>query len=253
MTIRAVAPPTIPHPNDVTLTLLPMGCPATSWNLVQECSWHPAVVRFADAGTSGVGRPEREDDRGPQGHALDGIDVQGFSALKTFETDPKDLLGVAWRGPRAAALPRYVAISVPDPVHLSQGGRVDIESPPKSSQAPRIGGAVSIRRRSFDPDQRFGTERKAAWWVLRAGEDGPLEKLGPEPFDPAFEQLVMNGTDGRQLHTFLRDQRTVAGIGRGPPTTSSTPRCCHPSRSLQQRRPRRRGAAGSVEIRPTRC
>ena len=42
-----------------------------------------------------------------------------------------------------------------------------------------------------------------------------LRTLGPEPFDPAFSELVLHGQDSRQLHTMLRDQRTVAGIGRG--------------------------------------
>ena len=63
--------------------------------------------------------------------------------------------------------------------------------------------------------KEFGTERKAGWWVLRAGELGPLEKLGPEPFSEEFEELVLRGSDRRRVHTILRDQRTVAGIGRG--------------------------------------
>lgn len=150
------------------------------------------------------------------GHALEGIDVHGFSALKTFEVSPKEvegnvLAGVSRRG-------KYLDMSLSEfriLIHLSQGGRVDIESPPKSTK-PR--GSVARFRFDGAPSiliKEFGTERKAAWWVLRAGEDGPLEKLGPEPFDAAFEELVMASTDRRQLHTFLRDQRTVAGIGRG--------------------------------------
>jgi formamidopyrimidine-DNA glycosylase len=63
--------------------------------------------------------------------------------------------------------------------------------------------------------KEFGTERKAGWWVLAPGEDGPLTVLGPEPYSDAFAELVMNGDDRRRVHTILRDQRTVAGIGRG--------------------------------------
>jgi formamidopyrimidine-DNA glycosylase len=51
--------------------------------------------------------------------------------------------------------------------------------------------------------------------VLNAGDEGPLERLGPEPYSPEFEELVMTSTDNRRVHTWLRDQRTVAGIGRG--------------------------------------
>jgi formamidopyrimidine-DNA glycosylase len=63
--------------------------------------------------------------------------------------------------------------------------------------------------------KEFGTERKAGWWVLHPGDEGPLAKLGPEPFSEDFEALILEGDDGRRVHTILRDQRTVAGVGRG--------------------------------------
>src|SRR5207249_8196874 len=100
-------------------------------------------------------------------------------------------------------------------VHLSQGGRVDVEDPPK---ATRPKGAVV--RFAFDGGpsilvKEFGTERKAGWWVLARGDDGPLAVLGPEPASEAFAGLVLHGDDRRRVHTILRDQRTVAGVGRG--------------------------------------
>jgi formamidopyrimidine-DNA glycosylase len=63
--------------------------------------------------------------------------------------------------------------------------------------------------------REHGTERKAAWWVLAAGDDGPLARLGPEPDDDDFAELVLHGADRRRVHTLLRDQSTVAGVGRG--------------------------------------
>ena len=63
--------------------------------------------------------------------------------------------------------------------------------------------------------KEFGRERKAGWWVLAEGDDGPLAKLGPEPDSAEFERFVVDGDDARRVHTILRDQRTVAGIGRG--------------------------------------
>jgi formamidopyrimidine-DNA glycosylase len=63
--------------------------------------------------------------------------------------------------------------------------------------------------------KEFGTERKAGWWVLGPADDGPLAKLGPEPDSPQFAALISEGEDGWRVHTLLRDQRTVAGIGRG--------------------------------------
>ena len=63
--------------------------------------------------------------------------------------------------------------------------------------------------------REFGTERKAGWWVLGPGDDGPLESLGPEVTSEEFAQWLRSSDDGRRVHTILRDQRTVAGVGRG--------------------------------------
>jgi formamidopyrimidine-DNA glycosylase len=99
--------------------------------------------------------------------------------------------------------------------HLSQGGRVDVEIPGKRTR-PRAGVVrFDFGERGSALLKEFGTERKAGWWVLRAGDEGPLAKLGPEPFSEEFATLVLEGADARRVHTILRDQRTVAGIGRG--------------------------------------
>ena len=104
-------------------------------------------------------------------------------------------------------------------VHLSQAGRLDVERPPKQTRAK---GSV-VRLRFVDRDgeevallvREYGHERKAAWWVLAPGDDGPLERLGPEPDSDEFAELVLHGDDRRRVHTILRDQRTVSGVGRG--------------------------------------
>jgi formamidopyrimidine-DNA glycosylase len=92
---------------------------------------------------------------------------------------------------------------------------VVVEDPPK---ATRPKGAVVRLRFEGRPAvlvKEFGTERRAGWWVLPPGDDGPLVRLGPEPDAEAFADLVLRGDDPRRVHTILRDQRTVAGIGRG--------------------------------------
>jgi formamidopyrimidine-DNA glycosylase len=109
-------------------------------------------------------------------------------------------------------------------VHLSQAGRLDLEDPPKSNRGGK-GGVVRFRfapPEGVDADgerailvREWGTERKAAWWVLAPGDDGPLEHLGPEPDSDAFAAFVLEGDDRRRIHTWLRDQRTVSGVGRG--------------------------------------
>ena len=63
--------------------------------------------------------------------------------------------------------------------------------------------------------KEFGKERKAGWWVLAPGDDGPLAKLGPEVLTDAADALLRESDDGRRVHTILRDQRTIAGVGRG--------------------------------------
>ena len=150
------------------------------------------------------------------GRAFGGATILQFSALKTFDPPLESFAGsvldeVGRRG-------KYLVLSFGGPrilVHLSQGGRMDVEDPPKRT---RPKGAVA--RLMFDgaPSlliKEYGTQRKAGLWTLAEGDDGPLARLGPEPFTDAFAELVMTTTDNRRIHTWLRDQRTVAGIGRG--------------------------------------
>ena len=151
-----------------------------------------------------------------RGGTLSSFDLLQFSALKTFDPNPdvlvgRQLLGVGRRG-------KYLILDFGDSrmlIHLSQGGRVDVEDPPKRTK-PR--GSVARLRFEERPSvlvKEFGTERRAGLWLLREGQDGPLEGLGPEPDADAFETLVLEGDDRRRVHSILRDQRTVAGIGRG--------------------------------------
>ena len=150
------------------------------------------------------------------GAPLANLQALHLSAAKTFDPPPDSLLGrplssVGRRG-------KYLVFDFDGPrllLHLSQGGRVDVEDPPKRTR-PKAG----VVRLSFEGRpallvKEFGTQRKAGYWLVAAGEDGPLDRLGPEPFAAELEVLVMESEDRRRLHTWLRDQRTVAGIGRG--------------------------------------
>ncbi len=145
-----------------------------------------------------------------------GAAVLQFSSLKTVTPRPESLVGATLQ--RVGRRGKFLVLEFDGPrllVHLSQGGRIDVEDPPKKTR-PR--GAVV--RLAFDGRptilvKEFGRERKAGWWVLAEGDDGPLAKLGPEPDSPEFERFVLEGDDARRVHTILRDQRTVSGIGRG--------------------------------------
>lgn len=151
------------------------------------------------------------------GGRLDALDVLQFSSLKTFAPRPDEALGHTIE--RVARRGKYVALELDGGLrvlfHLSQGGRVDVEAPPKSTK-PR-GAVLRIRTRERPSVlvKEFGRERKAGWWVLAPGDDGPLEKLGPEAESPEADALFRSSDDARRVHTILRDQRTVAGVGRG--------------------------------------
>jgi formamidopyrimidine-DNA glycosylase len=154
------------------------------------------------------------------GHRLREARLLGFSSLKTVSPEPAELVGHTLMSVvrRAKYLiftfdhgPRIV-------LHLSQAGRVDIEEPPKVT---RPKGAVARITFDGDPQDRailireFGTHRKAAWWILGADDEGPLEGLGPEPFTPEFAKLIRTSSSNRRLHSDLRDQHVMSGIGRG--------------------------------------
>jgi formamidopyrimidine-DNA glycosylase len=171
-------------------------------------------------------------DRALAGAELAAFHLLQFSSLKTVTPRPHELVGgrVAEVGRRG----KYLVFVFPDDrrmlVHLSQGGRIDVEMPPKSTK-PRgsVARLVFAERPSIlvpsilvpsilVPSilvKEFGHERKAGVWVLGPGDDGPLAKLGPEADSEVFAAWLHDSDDGRRVHTVLRDQRTVAGLGRG--------------------------------------
>ena len=152
--------------------------------------------------------------------ALERVDPLGFSALKTVVPAPDSFVGATCRvGDAAPASTSCFDFGAAGRilVHLSQAGRIDIEEPPKTTRGQGLGRAVPVLtdRTAAVLVREYGHERKAAWWVLAPGDDGPLERLGPEPDSDEFAELVLHGDDRRRVHTILRDQRTVSGVGRG--------------------------------------
>jgi formamidopyrimidine-DNA glycosylase len=165
----------------------------------------PEIQALAERLTNAVG-----------GASFGAADLLSFSSLKTVTPRATELAGRVLE--RIGRRGKYLVFELGGPrmlVHLSQGGRVDVEDPPKSTK-PR--GAVVRLRFEGRPSllvKEFGRERKAGWWILAEGDEGPLAKLGQEPDSDAFRDLVLGGDDTRRVYTILRYQRTVAGIGRG--------------------------------------
>jgi formamidopyrimidine-DNA glycosylase len=151
------------------------------------------------------------------GATLEGFDLLQFSSLKTVTPRPAELVGrplgeVGRRG-KYLILPFEGGDRIL--VHLSQGGRLDVEAPPKSTK-PR--GSVARFRFAERPSllvKEFGKERKAGVWALAPDDDGPLGALGPEALSEEAATFFRESADTRRVHTILRDQRTVAGVGRG--------------------------------------
>lgn len=159
-------------------------------------------------------------DRAIRDSVTTGVAPLQFSALKTVVPEAGTLVGSRCLGVQRRG--KYLLFSFETSprliVHLSQGGRVDLEQPAKSTK-PR-NGVVRITFAS-DPGttgvliKEFGHERKAAWWVLEPGDEGPLAGLGPDIDTEEAAEFLRTNNDTRRVHTILRDQRTVAGMGRG--------------------------------------
>ncbi len=152
------------------------------------------------------------------GSRFAGATPLNFSGLKTFSPAAESLVGRVVEG--VGRRGKFALFELGGPriaFHLSQGGRVDVEDPPKATRPKPAVVRFLFEDRPAVLLKEFGTERKAGWWVLAEGDEGPLAGLGVEPLSDEFRELIMSGAggDGRRIHTMLRDQRTVSGIGRG--------------------------------------
>jgi formamidopyrimidine-DNA glycosylase len=146
------------------------------------------------------------------GSTLTGVEALQFSALKTVV--PAADAGVGHTVEDVGRRGKYLLIDFDGGlrmiVHLSQGGRLDLEDTPKRT---RPKGAVVRLRFEGAPDvlvKEFGTERKAAWWVLAPGELGPLDGLGPEPSSEAG--IGRGHTDDILHHARLSPYATLASL-----------------------------------------
>jgi formamidopyrimidine-DNA glycosylase len=148
-----------------------------------------------------------------------------FTALKTAAPSPDEAYGqslhvVGRRG-------KFLLIEfepVTFVVHLMQGGRLLVDE--KKSAKPRAGQARFIFERlpgGTDPPALLlteqGSERKAGVWCVpteKALSTEPLDTLGPEAATISATELAarFNAMPNTRLHSFLRDQHAVAGLGR---------------------------------------
>ena len=157
-------------------------------------------------------------DRAVKGVRIESALAPGINALKTYDPPLLALEGERVEGVRRRGKHLLVEVSggLVLLIHLMSAGRLqlfDTRAGPRdrtSRLLVRLEDGRELRLREFGSKQ-------AAWVKLLRSEqlsgEPALEKLGPEalPVPADLEELL---DEQRPLHALLRDQRTIAGIGR---------------------------------------
>jgi formamidopyrimidine-DNA glycosylase len=188
-------------------------------------------------------------DRALAGAEIESVLAPGINALKTFDPPLSVLAGQKITGVGRRGKQFVIRVDGPNEplvllIHLMSAGRLqlyDKRAGPRdrtsrlllrvrmpvgtSDEAPAGGEAGTAGETGTPPGEwelrlrEFGSKQAAWVKLLRAEElddDPALATLGPEawPDPPAAADLgeVLNAP--RPLHALLRDQRTIAGIGR---------------------------------------
>jgi formamidopyrimidine-DNA glycosylase len=152
------------------------------------------------------------------GARIESAVAPGINALRTYDPPLDALAGAAVRAVRRRG--KHLVVDFDTGlsllVHLMSAGRLqlfDRRAGPRDRTSRillRLEDGRELRLREFGTRQR-------AWAKLMRSEgledDEALAALGPEawPDPPPFEELL---AEPRPLHSLLRDQHVVAGIGR---------------------------------------
>ena len=156
------------------------------------------------------------------GPALEGLSVEsalapGINALKTFDPPLQALEGRVFTGVRRRG--KLLFLELGDLVlllHLMSAGRLQLQPKRASLKDKTSRLLVRLPEGQELRLREFGTRQRAWVKLLRAEEanaDEALEGLGPEawPDPPPLSELL---DVPRPLHSLLRDQQVVTGIGR---------------------------------------
>ena len=156
---------------------------------------------------------------GLSGARVESALAPGLVALKTFDPPLDALAGRELDGVRRIG--KMLAVRAGDLtllVHLRSAGRLQLFDGRASlrDRASRIllrledGRELRLRE--------FGTQQRAWAKLLRSDEvasDEAVATVGPDAYPPPpLEELTRLLDQPRHLHPLLRDQRTIAGIGR---------------------------------------
>jgi formamidopyrimidine-DNA glycosylase len=158
-------------------------------------------------------------DAGMKGAEIESALAPGMVTMKTFDPPLDALAGRTLDGVRRVG--KMLAVEAGDLtllVHLMSAGRLQLFDKraslrDKSSRLLlRLPGDRELRLREF------GTQQRAWAKLLRADDlerDEAVATLGPDAYPaPAPDEFARLIDQPRHLHPLLRDQRTIAGIGR---------------------------------------
>jgi formamidopyrimidine-DNA glycosylase len=166
-------------------------------------------------------------DRALAGRTISSALAPGINALKTFDPPLSTLTGATIDGVRRQGKNLILDIDAGDRrlallLHLMSAGRLQLFD--KLAGPRDRTSRLLVRIEPADGDEgplelrlrEFGS-KQAAWVKLldaaKLQDDEALAKLGPEAWpEPGSLKELLDAP--RPLHTLLRDQRTIAGIGR---------------------------------------
>jgi formamidopyrimidine-DNA glycosylase len=166
-------------------------------------------------------------DRALSGRRIDSALAPGINALKTYDPPLSALEGRKIEGIRRRGKNLIVDVDgeLALLIHLMSAGRLQLFDKPAGPRDRTSRLLVRIEPLPGEEDRpelrlrEFGSKQAAWVKLLGAGEldqDEALAKLGPEAWpDPGTPEELRELLDApRPLHSLLRDQRTIAGIGR---------------------------------------
>jgi formamidopyrimidine-DNA glycosylase len=156
--------------------------------------------------------------------ALDGAEIEsalapGMVALKSFDPPLDAIVGETIGGVRRIGKMPVVEIGdLALLVHMMSAGRLQVFGKRASLKDRRSRVLIRLADGRELRLREFGTKQRAWAKLMPAGEVGDDEMvatLGPEAWPaPPLEDLARLLDQPRHLHPLLRDQRTIAGIGR---------------------------------------
>jgi formamidopyrimidine-DNA glycosylase len=157
------------------------------------------------------------------GETIESARTPGLNALKTFDPPFSAIDGATFTGARRRGKLLLLDVDTPSQgplvllLHLMSAGRAQLFDKRASIKDRtsrvlfRLPGDRELRVREF------GT-KQAAWVKLLRPDaveaDEALDGLGPEAWPDPPEDLAERLAAPRPLHSMLRDQRVIAGIGR---------------------------------------